>query len=174
MADNLRFIRPLAVAVLLMMVAGAAKWAVSSTGVQSLPSAALPTAEELDSLRGYVVRSKPLPLPVTSMVVATEGGDGFIGRSRSNQPGYPDEPDYSNVPLEVVPAQPAVPAAPRWVVSTIMITDTRRVAVLNGALVTPGQTLSGGARVITIESDRVVLAEANGARRELPVRGGGE
>ena len=170
MADNLRFIRPLAVAVSLVMVAGAAKWAVNNTGVQSLPSASLPTAEELDSLRGYVVRSNPLPLPVTSMVVATEGTAGFSGGSRSYDPAYPI---YTNEPL-VVPIQPAAPAAPRWVVSTIMITDTRRVAVLNGALVTPGQTLSGGARVITIESDRVVLAEANGARRELPVRGGGE
>ncbi len=173
MADNLRFIRPLAVAVSLVMVAGAAKWAVNSTAVHSLPSASLPTAEELDSLRGYVVRSKPLPLPVTSMVVATEGSDGFSGGNRWSDPTYTNDPT-SNEPLAVVPVQPSAPAAPRWVVSTIMITDTRRVAVLNGALVTPGQTLSGGARVITIESDRVVLAEANGARRELPVRGGGQ
>lgn len=166
MADNLRFIRPLAIATALVLTAGAARWALSQTGAQSLPSASLPTVEELDSLRRYVKRSTPLPLPVSSMAVAAEGGDGFAGPPRLADPVYPD--------VVVGPAQPTAPAAPRWVVSTIMITDTRRVAVLNGALVTPGQTLSGGARVITIDPDRVVLAEANGARRELPVRGGSE
>jgi hypothetical protein len=57
-------------------------------------------------------------------------------------------------------------------VSTIMITENRRVAVINGVLANAGTLLPGGARVLAIEPDHVVLAEAGGARREISVQGG--
>lgn len=61
------------------------------------------------------------------------------------------------------------PAAPRWVVSAIMITDEQRMAIVNNVVVQEGSSLSGGARVIEIQSDRVVLQEAGGKRSMVPL-----
>lgn len=57
------------------------------------------------------------------------------------------------------------PARPRWVVSAILLTDARRMAVVNDSVVVPGSMLPGGARIVEIQSDRVVLQESGGVRR---------
>ena len=64
-------------------------------------------------------------------------------------------------------AATAGPATPRWVVSAILLTDARRMAVVNDSVVVVGSTLPGGARILEIQSDRVVLQEAGGGRRVI-------
>lgn len=59
---------------------------------------------------------------------------------------------------------PSGPARPRWVVSAILLTDAQRMAVVNDSVVVVGSTLPGGARIVEIQSDRVVLQEG-GVRR---------
>lgn len=63
------------------------------------------------------------------------------------------------------PAVAAGPAKPRWVVSAILLTDAQRMAVVNDSVVVVGSSLPGGARIMEIQSDRVVLQEAGGGRR---------
>ena len=143
------------------VVAAAAggKWAVDATRLATMPSASLPTPAELDSLRGYVVRSTPTAQATkpTLRPIVMGGSDPFAKVARWETPKYSTETG---------------PAPARWVVSTIMITDNRRVAVVNGVLASPGTVLPGGARVLVIEPDHVVLAEINGTRHEISVQGG--
>jgi hypothetical protein len=154
--------RLLQIGVLVIPVIAAAaggKWAVDATHMATMPSATLPTPAELDSLRGYVVRSAPetqAPKPATSPI-RVAGSDPFAKVARWETPKYSTN---------------AGPIPARWVVSTIMITDNRRVAVINGVLASPGTVLPGGARVLVIEPDHVVLSEANGTRHEISVQGG--
>jgi hypothetical protein len=53
-----------------------------------------------------------------------------------------------------------IKAAPRWVLSSTLISPARRVATINGKTVTEGEHL-GAARVVTIESASVVLMDGN-------------
>lgn len=69
--------------------------------------------------------------------------------------------------MDVVPSAPAAPAGSRWVVSAILLTDARSMAVVNDSVVVVGSTLPGGARIVEIQSDRVVLQEAGGGRRVI-------
>lgn len=64
-------------------------------------------------------------------------------------------------------AAPSGPGRPRWVVSAILLTDARRMAVVNDSVVVVGSGLPGGARVVEIQSDRVVLQEPGGVRRVI-------
>ncbi len=61
---------------------------------------------------------------------------------------------------------PSGPTRPRWVVSAILLTDAQRMAVVNDSVVVVGSTLPGGARIVEIQSDRVVLQEG-GVRRVI-------
>lgn len=61
----------------------------------------------------------------------------------------------------------AAPTRPRWVVSAILLTDAQRMAVVNDSVVVVGSTLPGGARIVEIQSDRVVLQVAGGGRRVI-------
>ena len=53
-------------------------------------------------------------------------------------------------------------ASPRFVVNAIIVSDDRRVAIVNGRRVGVGSSLSG-ARVISIEKDQLIL-EIDGKR----------
>jgi hypothetical protein len=157
--------RLLQIAVLVVPIVAAAaggKWAVDATRLPAMPSASLPTATELDSLRGYVTRKAPpqAPAKLELSSYAIGGSDPFGKVARSETPRYSAD----------LGAQVRPPA--RWIVSTIMITDNRRVAVINGVLASPSTILPGGARVLAIEPDHVVIAESNGARREISVQNG--
>jgi hypothetical protein len=161
MANESKRLLQIAVLVIPIVAAAAgAKWAVDATRLTVIPSTLLPSATELDSLRGYVTR-KPLagPPPGTGLSPSPAGGTDPFGKV-SAAPRYAVE----------IGTQAHTPA--RWVVSTILITDNRRVAVINGVLASQSTILPGGARVLAIEPDHVVIAEPNGARREISVQGG--
>lgn len=57
-------------------------------------------------------------------------------------------------------------------VSAILITDTRRAAVINDNLVNLGARLPSGARLTDVERDRVVLTDTHGTRRTITITGG--
>lgn len=163
-SDKTRLLQIAALVIPVIAAAAAGRWAVNATRVNGIPSAALPTSGELDALRGYVVRTPPPPAQSStraSEAIAVGGSDPFAKVSVSETPSYTGG---GGLPLGPRPA--------RWIVSTIMITENRRVAVINGVLATSGSILPGGARVLAIEPDHVVLAESGGARREISVQGG--
>lgn len=157
--------RLLQIAVLIVPIVAAAaggKWLVDATRRSAFPSGPLPTARELDSLRGYVSAPSPAVQPgkVVFKSYATGSSDPFAKVSRWDTPKYSGE----------IGLQAHSPA--RWIVSTILITDTRRVAVINGVMASQSTVLPGGARVLAIEPDHVVIVEASGARREISVQSG--
>lgn len=54
-----------------------------------------------------------------------------------------------------------------WVVSAILVTDVQRMAIVNNSVVVVGSTLAGGAQVVDIQPDRVVLQVAGSGRRVI-------
>ena len=161
-SENTRLLQIAALIIPVIAAAAGGKWAVDATRTSVPPSASLPSSEELDSLRGYGRRTQPMaeaPRPGAGMLAL--GADPFAKVSVS------EAPSYSGAAAPIAGPRPV-----RWVVSTIMITENRRVAVINGVLATAGTVLPGGARVLAIEPDHVVLAESSGARREVSVQGG--
>lgn len=160
--DGTRLLQIAALVIPVIAAAAGGKWAVDATRNKLGSSPELPNVEQLDSLRGYVTRSAPtVQAPASQEQAYTLGGaDPFAKVSRAEARSAQAGGVYVG------------PSAPRWTVSTIMITENRRVAVVNGVLAGVGTILPGGARVLAIEPDHVVLAEAGGARREISVQGG--
>jgi hypothetical protein len=74
-----------------------------------------------------------------------------------------------SLPLASTQPAPSAPATPRrtWALTAILITDVRRVAVINEQLVAVGDALPGGGRVAAVERDHVVVITADGSRRQL-------
>jgi hypothetical protein len=57
-------------------------------------------------------------------------------------------------------------------VTAILITESRRAAVINDVLVSLGDQLPGGSRLIAVERDHVIVTDAKGARRTINVNDG--
>jgi hypothetical protein len=163
MPNDNRSLLTAALIVPIILAAAGGKWAVDATRLRVNPSASLPSMQELDSLRGYVTRTTPpSPAPVPAVSAIARGISDPFGRvTRFEMPKYLGDAGLKGVT-----------GPPRWVVSTIMITDSRRVAVVNGEVVSPGSILPGGTRVLSIETDHLVIAEPGGARKEISVHGG--
>jgi len=150
----------------IILAAAGGKWAVDATRLKIYPSASVPSLQELESLRGYVV---PTPAPAPSPPTPTIGAYAFGGSDPFSKVTRWETSKYLTEQGVIAPGRTV---AARWIVSTIMITESRRVAVVNGLLASPGSVLPGGARVLSIEPDHVVIAEPGGARREVSVQGG--
>lgn len=97
--------------------------------------------------------------------------DGDLVAGAFNGPSQPARP--ARTPASSVARSADVPVM-RWVLSAIMITESRRVAVVNDSLVTVGAAVGSGATVAAIEPDRVILLESGGIRRELRVQSGSQ
>lgn len=69
---------------------------------------------------------------------------------------------------------PAPATGGGWTVSAIMITENRRVAVIDGRVVVPGDTIAGGARVAAVEPQHVVVRDRGGTMRQLRLSRSGE
>src|SRR5437667_9085108 len=67
------------------------KWAVDATRLATMPSASLPSPAELDSLRGYVVRSVPPAQIHKSTAGISAGSDPFGKVARGETPRYSTE-----------------------------------------------------------------------------------
>ena len=73
----------------------------------------------------------------------------------------------------VVADAPPPEAEPQWIVSAILITDVRRTAVIDDALVGVGDVISGGARVVAITREGVEVVTRGNRRRVLRIEQGG-
>ncbi|MFI5230225.1 MAG: hypothetical protein ACHQWU_14215 [Gemmatimonadales bacterium] len=58
------------------------------------------------------------------------------------------------------------------ILSAVLITQSRRAAVINDVLVDLGGRIAGGPRLTAVERDHVVLTDANGVRRTLTLSDG--
>lgn len=113
------------------------------------------------------------------MAELTPYAEPVAGRSLAYEvaaPASQTRDPFSPVSLYVTEAQPvAAPPAtaePRWVASAILITADRRSAVIDDRIVSVGDVLGGGARVVAIERDHVEIVTPSGVRRRLTVQQG--
>lgn len=142
-----RYYRPLLLAIAAIMIAGLARMFTDAAAAE-LRAHQTATPPQLESLALYL---KPIaPAPPAPLV----------------EPLAP--PSYDDDPPAAAP-NTGSPAKPGWTVSAILISDVRRVAVVNEELVTIGSRTAGGARIVAIEPDHVVLTEPGGARRVVRV-----
>ena len=138
-----------------VIVAFGAAWRANSAAaaVVAAPTSYLAPAA-LDSLGRYL-----RPVALTAARRPAESAELFAREDYLAQPAGAEREDRG-------PVTPAAPGA-RWVVSAILLMDAQRMAVVNDSVVVVGSTLPGGARVVEIESDRVVLQESGGSRRVI-------
>lgn len=141
-----------------MIIAFGVGWRVTSTTSEAVNVAkSYPAPAALDSLGRYL-----RPMTLTSSETGTASADLLSTDVYFGPPG-------ASGPNSGGEAPPRAASRPRWIVSAILLTDARRMAVLNDSVVVVGSMTSGGARVIAIESDHVVLQESGGARRVVPL-----
>lgn len=77
--------------------------------------------------------------------------------------------------ISLVPRPAQSGAAPaRWLVSAVLITRSRRAAVINDSLIDEGGAVPGGARLTSVEPDHVIVTDARGARHTLTARDSGD
>lgn len=121
-------------------------------------SASIPSVEELDSLARYLVAQPP----------QSPANLGMFDRSRISDFDPFGSPDF--VELNVSSSAPAPRVRDRYVVTAILISRDKRVAVINDALVSVGSVLPGGIRVTAIENDHVEIVGRSGTRRMLSIK----
>lgn len=109
----------------------------------------LPAASDLQRLSAYL---EPTSAVVTTPQQVTVRGDPFRSPLLAGSAGG----------REGGQATTGSPAGPRWTVSAVLITDDRSVAVVNDRLVRAGDTVDGGATVVAVERDHVILRTAGG------------
>lgn len=147
----------------------AALWIVVHKATRPTPPAPnnWPSPQELDSMVRYTIRippEEPLPMrPTATVPVSVPGKDPFDQARVTNRGRRSSSGGI---------ATPSTPR-PRWLLSAILITDNRKAAVINEGLVSAGDQLPDGTRVISIERDQVVIEESNGTRHTLMMAGGG-
>lgn len=117
-------------------------------------ASAWPTPQELDSLSRYLEPAAAAP-PI----------DEYAAYLPAGIPAYRE-------PAAVAPA-PVVDETV-WRVSAILITRNRPVAIINDEQVRPGERLAGGAEVVAIENDHVIIRVADGTRRTLRLTPGAQ
>jgi Tfp pilus assembly protein PilO len=80
-------------------------------------------------------------------------------------------PEWSRNPLAPVapPIEPAVEVVPDPVVESILYSRQRRVALVDGRIVTVGDAVSAG-RVVAIEPDVVIVESESGERRRFELQ----
>lgn len=127
-------------------------------------SSSIPSAEELDSLSKYL---KPGQL---------QGIPRLVGNTQL--PGNDIDPFVSFEPAVTADTsgqatEPKAIARDRYVVSAILISSEKRIAVINELLVTVGSMLPGGFRVTAIENAHVQIVAPNGQTRMLSIRESG-
>ena len=112
------------------------------------------TLAELDSLSVYLAPSAPAP-------VLDEYG-AFL-------PALEAEPSS---PPDGSPPEESGPPPSDYAVTAIVTGGSRPLAIIDDATVAPGATLPDGARVVSIDTDRVVLRHPDGTLRTLRLKAG--
>lgn len=117
-------------------------------------AAAWPSPAELDSLERYLTPVAPAP--------RVDDYAAFLPAAAA--PRIPVREESVGV------------EAPRmaWRLSAILITGERPLAIINDQQVRPGEPLPGGARVLSIGRDHVVIRESDGTQRTVRISEGTE
>jgi hypothetical protein len=92
-------------------------------------------------------------------------------------PGVSRDPFVSEAPVAVAVQSGQPVEQPRAqtnapTLNAVLITQSRRAAVINDVLVELGSRLADGTRLTAVERDHVVLTDANGVRRTLTLSDG--
>lgn len=137
-----------------VIVAFGVAWRVNSTAaaVANAPTNYIAPAT-LDSLGRYL-----RPIALTSARARTEPAELFAREDYYVQPGGIGDSDG---------AAATSSAGEPWVVSAILVTDAQRMAIVNNSVVQVGSALAGGARVVEIQPNRVVLHVPGSGRRVI-------
>jgi hypothetical protein len=142
----------------ILLVSVAAHRALEQPSATAEVSTGIPSAEELDSLSQYLAARPPQSAP----------GFGIASRANFDQFDPFASPDFVDVNVSSTAPVPRV--RDRYVVTAILISKDRRVAVINDALVSVGSILPGGIRVTAIENDHVEIVGRSGTRRMLSIK----
>lgn len=159
--SNDTLIRIAGISLPMLLVAFAAHNALKPPKNAPTVSPGIPSAEELDSLTRYLVPRQSRGVPIVAVATPVQ----------FNQPDPFVSIEYVAAPDTTV-SQAVVRPVPRdrYVVSAILISSDRRIAVINEQLVTLGSMLPGGFRVTAIENDHVQIVAPTGASRVLTIR----
>lgn len=160
--SNDTLIRIAGISLPMLLVAFAARTALKPPRNAPTVSAGIPSVDELDSLTRYLMprQSRGIPSVAVAAPVQFDQPDPFISM------------EYVAAPDTTVSQQPVVRPVPkdRYVVSAILISSDKRIAVINEQLVTVGSMLPGGFRVTAIENDHVQIVAPTGVSRMLSIR----
>jgi hypothetical protein len=104
-----------------------------------------PSAAELDSLAAYLAPTAPAP--------RVDDYAAFV--------------PARHLPAAPPPGEPPAAAQTHVQLSAILIAGARPVAIINDQTVLPGARLEGGAVVLSIEPDHVLIREPDGSRRRV-------
>lgn len=156
--SNQALLRFGAIVLPVILVAVAARSALKPKSGAPAVTAGLPTADEFDSLAKYLTARPASGVPelTSASRVQPDLYDPFAS------------PDF--VPVEAPVSGPVPQVRDRYVVTAILISQDRRVAVVDDALVRVGSVLPGGVRVTAIESDHVEIVGPTGTRRMLTIK----
>lgn len=156
--------RNLALAAVGLIVAGAIVWRLLGSVATVLP---LGAGNPIGTLGAYTApvdsaASRPGLLPGQSIELPR---DPFTA-SAVYHPAVRHEPALR-------PRTQIGAGAQAWRVSAVLITNTRRAAVVNDSLVDQGAALPGGARLTSVEADHVIVTDASGTRHTITARDDG-
>lgn len=142
-----------------VLISAAAHSALKPLPVAAAVPAGVPTADEFDSLTRYLKAppAQGVPSLVSAARVQTDSYDPFASA------------DFMATEAPVT-ASTSAPVRERYVVTAILISKDRRVAVIDDALISVGSVLPGGIRVIAIENDHVEIVGPGGTRRMLTIK----
>jgi len=112
-----------------------------------------------------VVRREYLPVSDSMVPVREQGLRAAVPRDPFGPVGQREIARADNADT-----LPLLVTEPPWVVSAILISPSDRMAVVNDSLVKAGDRLPGGARVVEVEPNHVVLADAQQVRHILRLR----
>jgi hypothetical protein len=135
----------------------------TTTRASATPTTAAALLDNSDSISRYLAPVPATALSTPATFFAGVAADPFRAASA------PVATYAREVPVASTQPATSAPDAPRrtWALTAILITDARRVAVINEQLVGVGDTLPGGGRVTAVERDHVVVTTADGTRRQL-------
>lgn len=166
---------------LLLAIAIAGAWSVLQLGGSSPAAPFLRDASVLAAAPSTAAPSTPAPVapppvpPPAAPPVAGLRPEATMGRNRESEPAPPPaEPVARARPAAPRPAEPSPAAAPPPVdplprVDGIMISGIRRVAIVDGEVVSPGDRV--GARIVArIDREGVVLVDPAGREVRVAIR----
>lgn len=161
--SNETLLRMAGICLPMILAAVAARSVLKSPKNAPTVSAAVPSAEDLDSLGKYLAArpSRGVPVIASNTGFRNDRPDPFVSID------FVPQPD-SGAAVAVPVVKPV--ARDRYVVTAILISSDKRVAVVNEDLVSVGSMLPGGFRVTAIENDHVEIVAPSGVRRLLTIR----